>query len=75
MCAADSRFAFSTAVGMVDGVHGGASDRGSEAHMSLSAGFTDIDILMLYIADFTDGGPALQSESFLISPEGNLTVA
>ena len=48
-------FAFTTAVRMVVRVHYGTSYGRADSHMSLSAGFTDLDIGVVEIAYFADG--------------------
>ena len=39
---------------MVVGVHYNTADCGTNTHMSLSAGFTDIDVFMILVSDNTD---------------------
>ena len=59
---ADGRLAFAAAVGMVVRVHNRAAHGGSPAHMALSAGLTDLYVLMVNIADLADSGHAVYAD-------------
>ena len=56
---ADRCTAFAAAVGMVVGVHDGAADGGTDAHVTLAAGLTDVDVLVVQVAHLTDAGGAV----------------
>jgi hypothetical protein len=45
---------------MVDGIHSCSPHVGPTAHPALAAGFADGYILVVRIADFTNGCPAIQ---------------
>ena len=55
----DTNLTFTTAVGMVIGVHYGTSDGGTDAHVALTTGLTDLDVFVVQVTNFTDGGLAL----------------
>jgi hypothetical protein len=44
-----------TTMRVVGSVHDDTADRRANAHMALTAGFADLDILMLFITDGADG--------------------
>ena len=46
--------AFTTAVGMVTGVHDRAADRRADAHVTLPASLADVNIAVVNIANLTD---------------------
>ena len=52
--AAHRGLALTTAVGVVAGVHDGTTNGGTPAHVTLAAGLTDLDVLMLQVAHLTD---------------------
>src|SRR5690606_31247390 len=55
----DGRLALATAVRVIDGVHGEAALAWPPAQPPLPTGLPNDLVLMLHIADLTDGGPAL----------------
>src|SRR3954451_9743817 len=55
---AERRRALTTAVRMVDRVHRRAARLWADAHVALAAGLADRDVLMVGVADDTDGGAA-----------------
>jgi hypothetical protein len=59
---------------MVVGVHDGTSNCRSDAHVTFPAGFSDLDVGMVVVAYFTDGGAALDA-TLRTSPEGRRTCA
>src|SRR5205823_10049327 len=58
--AARGRRAFAAAVGVVDRVHRRPTRLWPRAHVALASGLSDLDVLMVGIADHPDGGPALR---------------
>ncbi|CAN4042321.1 Glutathione import ATP-binding protein GsiA, partial [Dysosmobacter welbionis] len=56
---ADGCAALAAAVGVVIGVHDGAAHGGTPAHVTLAAGLADVDVLVLDVANLTDGGVAV----------------
>ena len=58
----DGRFAFTTAVRVVAGVHDGTADGRSDTHVTLLAGFTDLDSVVLDVADLTDRCEAVHTD-------------
>ena len=54
--------ALAAAVGVVVGVHDGAADGGTPAHVALAAGLADVDVLVVDVADLADGGLAVQAD-------------
>src|SRR5699024_4261222 len=57
---ANRALAFAAAVGVVAGVHDGTADGGPPAHVALTAGLAEVDVLMIHVADLADGGDAVQ---------------
>src|SRR5659263_186362 len=51
---ADRRFALTTTMRMVYWVHSGTANGRSPAHVTLTAGLADLDILMIDVTDLTD---------------------
>ena len=48
--------AFTTAMGVVAGVHDGTADGGTPTHVTLTASLTDVDVIVLDVVDHgTDG--------------------
>ena len=52
-------FTFTTAVGVVVGVHNRTADGRSPAHVALSAGLADFHVLVVHVAYLADGGHAV----------------
>mgnify|MGYP000081025704 CR=1 FL=1 len=48
--------ALATAVGVVAGVHNGTADGRTPTHVALAAGLTELDVLVLKVADLADAG-------------------
>ena len=63
--AAHGGLALTTAVGVVAGVHDGTANGGTPAHVTLAAGLTDLDVLMLQVAHLTDAGGAVGADGTL----------
>ena len=53
---ADRALALAAAVRVVAGVHDAAAYRRADAHVTLAACFTDLDVCVVDVADLTDGG-------------------
>ena len=53
---------FTTAVGVVVGVHNRTADSRSPAHVALSAGLTDFHVLVVHVAYLADGGHAVHRD-------------
>lgn len=53
------RAALAAAVRMVTGVHDRTADGGTPAHMTLTASFADVHVLVVQVADLADGGDAV----------------
>jgi hypothetical protein len=58
----DGRTTLTTTVGVIAGVHDGTADSGTEALMAGLTGLTDLDGVVLEVADLTDGGLAVQTD-------------
>src|SRR5690606_7470019 len=56
--AADRRLALAAAVRVVHRVHDGTADRRASAEPAAAAGLADLDQLVVFVADGTDGGAA-----------------
>ena len=73
---ADGSAALTTTMGVIAGVHYGTSNGGSDAHVTLLTGFTDLNVLMLQVTDGTDGCLAIQTnQTNLTGGEANLSHA
>jgi hypothetical protein len=62
LLASDRRLALAAAVGMVPRVHRNAADTASLAHPTRLAGLAPGFILMVDVADLTDGGSAVDED-------------
>ena len=62
---------FATTHGVIDGVHDHTADRGPPAHVALATGRTELDILMLEIADLADDRVA-HGENLAVLSRGQL---
>ena len=70
----DGGLAFTTAVRVVARVHDGTADCRADTHMTLLTCFTDLDILMLEVADLTDCRLAVEgNESYLAGGKSYLS--
>ena len=57
----DGSLTFTTAVRVIAGVHDGAADGRTPTHVTLAAGLTDLNVLVVEIADLTDAGSAVHA--------------
>ena len=72
----DRALALAAAVGVVAGVHDGTADGGPPTHVTLAASLTDLNVLVLDVADLADGGHALGTDvTHLAGGEADLSHA
>ena len=72
---ADRRLTFTTAVGVIVGVHDGTANGGTEAHVTGATRFTELDVYGIDVADLTDGCFAAEgNESNFTAGKTNLCV-
>ena len=54
--------ALATTVGMVAGVHNGTTAAGTNAHVALTAGLAQVDVLVVEVGNNADGGDAVNGD-------------
>ena len=60
--AADGSAALTTTVGVVIGVHNRTTDGGTDTHVTGTASLTDVDVLVVQVANLTDAGGAVGAD-------------
>ena len=59
----DRALTFTTAGGVVVRVHDGTADGRTDAHVALAAGLTDVNVLVIDVADLADDGHAVRADN------------
>ena len=59
----DRALTFTTAVGVVVRVHDGTADGRTNAHVALAAGLTDVNVLVIDVADLANDGHAVRADN------------